>query len=121
MEADAMPSERVETIIVGAGQSGLSAGYHLARRGRKFLILDANERVGDSWRTRWDSLRVFTPAKYDGLPGMRFPAPRLSFPTKDEVGDYFAAYAKRFNLPVLTGISVDEVARHGAGFVARAG
>jgi len=113
--------ERYETIIIGAGQAGLSAGYHLARRGRKFLILDAHERIGDAWRMRWDSLRVFTPAKYDGLPGMRFPAPRLSFPTKNEVGDYFAAYAKRFDLPVRTGTTVDEVSRSGAGFSIRAG
>ena len=114
-------NERIETIIIGAGQAGLSAGYHLSRRGRKFVILDAHERVGDSWRTRWDSLRVFTPAKYDGLPGMRFPAKRLSFPTKDEVGDYFAAYAKRFKLPVLTGMKVDELTRNGSAFVVRAG
>jgi len=113
--------ERFETIIIGAGQAGLSAGYHLARRGRKFVILDAYEHVGDAWRMRWDSLRVFTPAKYDGLAGMRFPAPRLSFPTKNEVGDYFAAYAKRFNLPVRTGVKVDEVTRNGSGFVVRAG
>ena len=113
--------ERFETIIIGAGQSGLSTGYHLARRGRKFVILDAHEHIGDSWRTRWDSLRAFTPAKYDGLPGMRFPAPRLSFPTKNEIGDYFAAYAKRFDLPVRSGIKVDEVTRNGAHFEVRAG
>ena len=116
-----MQNERVETIIIGAGQSGLSAGYHLARRGQKFLILDANARVGDSWRKRWDSLRVFTPAKYDGLPGMSFPAPRLSFPTKDEVGDYFATYAERFELPVRTGMRVDELTRSDSGFVVRSG
>src|SRR5262245_22802823 len=67
-------TERVETVIVGGGQAGLAVGYHLARRQQPFLILDANERVGDAWRTRWDSLRLFTPAKYDGLPGWRFPA-----------------------------------------------
>ena len=116
-----MQNERVETIIIGAGQSGLSAGYHLARRGKKFLILDGNERVGDSWRKRWDSLRVFTPAKYDGLPGMAFPAPRLSFPTKNEVGDYFAAYAERFELPVRTGVLVDDVTRDGSSYIVRAG
>ena len=64
--------EQVETIIIGAGQAGLSVGYHLARRGRQFLILEANERVGDSWRMRWDSLRLFTPARYDSLDGMPF-------------------------------------------------
>ena len=65
--------ERVETIIIGAGQAGLSVGYHLARRGRQFLILEANERVGDSWRMRWDSLRLFTPARYDALDGHAVP------------------------------------------------
>src|SRR5438552_18280638 len=92
-------SERFETLIIGGGQAGLAAGYHLAKRGRPFVILDANERVGDAWRKRWDSLRVFTPAKYNGLPGMRFPAPSVAFPTKDEMGDYLESYANRFELP----------------------
>ena len=73
------------------------------------MILDAEERVGDAWRKRWDSLRLFTPAKYDGLPGLRFPAPGWSFPTKDEMADYLEAYAARFELPVRTGVSVDRV------------
>ena len=73
-------------IVIGAGQAGLSVGYYLARRGLSFVILDANERIGDSWRKRWDSLRLFTPARYDGLDGMPFPAPRHSFPTKDADG-----------------------------------
>ena len=105
-----------ETIIVGAGQAGLAVGYHLARSGQSFVILDASTRLGDSWRVRWDSLRVFTPAKYNGLPGMRFPAPSLSFPTKDEVADYMAAYAARFELPVRGGVKVDSVSRDGDQF-----
>jgi putative flavoprotein involved in K+ transport len=80
-------AEHVETVIVGGGQAGLSVGYHLARRGRRFVILDANQRIGDAWRMRWDSLRLFTPARYDGLPGWPFPAPGWSFPTKDELAD----------------------------------
>ena len=107
---------RFDTIVIGGGQSGLATGYHLAKQGRSFVILDRHPRIGDAWRTRWDSLRVFTPAKYDGLPGMRFPAPRLSFPTKDQVADYMAAYATRFNLPVRTGVSVDRVLRIGDEF-----
>jgi cation diffusion facilitator CzcD-associated flavoprotein CzcO len=71
----ALGPERVETVVIGAGQAGLATGYHLARRGREFVILDANQRIGDAWRTRWDSLRLFTPARYDGLPGWPFPAP----------------------------------------------
>jgi putative flavoprotein involved in K+ transport len=114
-------SERFETVIIGGGQAGLSMGYHLAARDRPFVILDANERIGDAWRTRWDSLRLFTPARYDGLEGLRFPAPSLSFPTKDEMGDYLEAYAKRFELPVLTGVRVDGLSRHDDRYVMAAG
>ena len=113
--------EQFETVIIGGGQAGLAVGYHLAKQHRTFVILDANERIGDAWRDRWDSLRVFTPAKYNGLPGMRFPAPSLSFPTKDEVADYFADYAARFELPVRSGLRVDSVARNGAGYQVSAG
>jgi putative flavoprotein involved in K+ transport len=113
--------ERFETVIIGGGQAGLAAGYHLARRNREFMILDALERIGDSWRTRWDSLRLFTPAKYNGLPGMRFPARRWSFPTKNEMGDYLEAYAARFELPVRTGVVVDRVYRSRDGYVVEAG
>ena len=105
--------ERVETIIIGAGQAGLSVGYHLARRGRQFLILEANERVGESWRTRWDSLRLFTPARYDSLDGMPFPSAPGYFPTKDEMGDYLASYASRFALPIRTGQTVTSLTREG--------
>jgi putative flavoprotein involved in K+ transport len=114
-------SERFETVIVGGGQAGLSVGYHLARRGRSFVILDRDERIGDSWRKRWDSLRLFTPAKYDGLDGMPFPATPLSFPTKDDMGDYLETYAARFELPVLTGVKVDGLARNGDRFVVSSG
>jgi putative flavoprotein involved in K+ transport len=114
-------SERVETVIIGGGQAGLAVGYHLARRGRPFVIVDAAERVGDSWRRRWDSLRLFTPARYDGLPGWRFPAAGWSFPTKDEMADYLEAYATRFELPVRTGVRVERLARNGDGFVVAAG
>ncbi len=113
--------ERVETVIVGGGQAGLSVGYHLARRGLPFVILDANERIGDSWRNRWDSLRVFTPARYNGLAGMPFPAPAHSFPAKDEVADYLEAYAARFELPVRTGVKVDCLSRQGDRFVVASG
>src|SRR4249919_483775 len=100
-------TERFETVIVGGGQAGLAVGYHLAKRGRPFVILDAGERVGDAWRNRWDSLRLFTPARYTGLPGWAFPAPAWSFPTKDDVAGYLEAYAARFDLPVRTGVGVD--------------
>jgi putative flavoprotein involved in K+ transport len=96
-------------------------GYHLARRGRPFVILDANHRIGDTWRQRWDSLRLFTPARYSGLPGMPFPAATWSFPTKDQVADYLEAYAARFELPVRTGVRVDRLSRDGNRYVMDAG
>lgn len=114
---DGNGSERFETVIVGGGQAGLAVGYHLARRGRPFVILDANERIGDSWRTRWDSLHLFTPALGDGLPGWRFPAPRWSFPSKDDMADYLEAYAARFDLPVRIGVGVRGLTREGGRFV----
>ena len=113
--------ERIETVIIGGGQAGLSVGHHLARRGRPFVILDANQRVGDGWRRRWDSLRLFTPARYDGLAGLPFPAPPRSFPTKDQVADYLEAYAARFQLPVRTGVRVDRLTKADGGFLATAG
>jgi putative flavoprotein involved in K+ transport len=113
--------EQFEIVIIGGGQAGLSVGYHLARRGRRFVILDANERIGDAWRRRWDSLRLFTPARYNGLPGWPFPAPAWSFPTKDEVADYLEAYAGRFELPVRTGVRVDGLSREGNRYVVAAG
>jgi putative flavoprotein involved in K+ transport len=114
-------NEHYETVIIGAGQAGLSAGYHLARLGRRFVILDANRRIGDNWRSHWDSLRVHSPAKYDSLPGMPFPAPRWSYPTKDEVADYLAAYAERFRLPIHSGVQVDRVWKQGNWYVIESG
>jgi putative flavoprotein involved in K+ transport len=112
---------RVETVIIGGGQAGLSVGHHLARRGRPFLILDANQRVGDAWRRRWDSLRLFTPARYDGLAGFPFPAPPHASPTRDQVADYLEAYATRFQLPVRTGVRVDRLTKADGGFLITAG
>ena len=85
------------------------------------MILDGHERIGDSWRHRWDSLRVFTPARYNGLPGWSFPAPAWSYPSKDDVADYLEAYAARFRLPVRTGIRVDGLARDGDAYAVTSG
>jgi putative flavoprotein involved in K+ transport len=107
--AGATKPERIETVIIGAGQAGLSAGYHLSALGRPFVILEANARVGDSWRKRWDSLRLFSPAQFDGLSGMPFPAPKHSFPSKDDMANYLEAYAMHFKLPVRTGVRVNRL------------
>ena len=110
-----------DTIVIGGGQAGLSTGYFLKQHKRDFVILDANERIGDSWRNRWDSLRLFTYARYDGLAGMPFPAPANSFPTKDAMADYLEAYAARFALPMRTGVKVDGLSRQSGRFVVMAG
>ena len=81
-------NQHIETVIVGAGQAGLATAYHLKRRGRDCLVLDRNARVGDNWRQQWDTLRLYTPAKYDGLPGLPFPGNRWEYPQKDQVADY---------------------------------
>ena len=113
--------EHVETLVIGGGQAGLAVGYHLKSKQRGVVILDANERVGDSWRKRWPSLRLYSPAKLDGLPGMPFPAPRHSFPSGLEMADYLESYAARFELPVRNGVAVESLDRNGDGYVARAG
>lgn len=104
------------TLVVGGGQAGLAVGYYLAQQGDDFAILDAAARTGDSWRQRWDSLRLFTPAKHDGLPGMPFPAPPDGLPTRDEMADYLAAYAARFELPVRHGVRVERLQRTAGGY-----
>src|SRR5262252_9302414 len=113
--------ETFHTIVVGGGQAGLSVGYYLARQRRPFVILDANERLGDGWRQRWDSLRLFTPAAFDGLVGMKFPGPSFSFPTKDQMADYLEDYARRFQLPVRNRTRVDRLTRAGGRYLVEAG
>lgn len=117
-----MSGQHVETVIIGAGQAGLATGYHLARLGREFLIIDEIERVGDNWRCHWDSLRLFTPAKYDGLPGLAFPADPWSFPGKEEVAAYLELYAVVNDLPVRLRTRVDRIrARTSGGFAVQVG
>jgi putative flavoprotein involved in K+ transport len=112
---------RIQTIIIGAGQAGLSTGYHLAKRGLPFLILEGNARVGDSWRKRWDSLKLFTPAQFDGLDGLPYPAEHSTMITKDEMADYLESYARHFKLPVETGVRVRRLTRLGDGYLVDAG
>jgi len=114
-------AEHTDVLIVGAGQSGLALGYHLQRRGRQVVLVDRNERIGDSWRARWDSLKLYSPASRDGLPGMPFPAGRTAYPSKDEMADYLEAFAARFELPVRLGTEIVALTQADGRFVAYAG
>ncbi len=117
-----MTTQHIETLIIGAGQAGLSTGFHLQRLGRPFLIVDGHERLGDNWRHQWDTLKLYSPAKYDGLPGLAFPAPPWSFPGKEQVADYLESYALRADLPVRMSTRVHRLeARSGGGFTASLG
>ena len=108
---DADGRERIPVVVVGAGQTGLATAYHLGRVGLQCVVLDGNTRVGDQWRRRYDSLLLNTPAQYDGLPGMRFPAPRGSFPSGADMGDFLEAYAERMGIAVRCGVEVHDVRR----------
>ncbi|HKJ54435.1 MAG TPA: NAD(P)/FAD-dependent oxidoreductase [Nitriliruptoraceae bacterium] len=110
-------AEHIDTLVIGAGQAGLATGKLLVERGRNVVILDALGRVGDNWRRHYDSLRLYSPACLDGLPGMDFPAPSHHFPTRDEVADYLEDYARHFALPVRNGVRVHEVAPDRDGYV----
>ena len=87
-------------LVVGAGQAGLAAGYHLRRAGIPFVIVDSNDRVGDSWRRRYASLTLFTPRQFSALPGAAIPGNRELYPTRGEFADYLEAYAGLFYLPL---------------------
>jgi putative flavoprotein involved in K+ transport len=110
-----MSTEHIETVIIGAGQAGLSTAYHLKKQGRACVVLDSNARVGDNWRRHWDTLRLYSPAKYDGLPGMPFPADSWTFPQKDEVAAFLESYALEFDLPVRMSTRVDALERAAGG------
>src|SRR3982750_2550590 len=111
--------ERFDTVVIGAGQAGLAVGHHLAARDVDFVILSDEHRVGDNWRKRWDSLRLFTPARYSGLPGMPFPASPSHLADKDEVADYLERYAERFDLPVRLDSRVRSLHHDGQRFIIR--
>ncbi|MGH2825713.1 MAG: flavin-containing monooxygenase [Actinomycetota bacterium] len=108
----------LDVLVIGGGQAGLVMGYHLKQRGSRFKILDAGPEVGDTWRRRWDSLKLFTPAQYDNLPGMPSPATADVYPSKDDVADFLRVYAERFELPVQVNRGVTSLTLDGGSFVA---
>ncbi|MGV0740032.1 NAD(P)-binding domain-containing protein [Mycobacterium syngnathidarum] len=118
-----MTTQHIETLIIGAGQAGLSTGYHLRQMNRPFVIVDANERIGDNWRRHYDSLCLYTPAKYSGLPGTAFSGKdRWRYPTRDEVAEFLERYALEWDLPVRMSTRVDLLtAGPGPGYTAHIG
>ena len=109
--------EHHDTIVIGGGQAGLAAGYYLREAARDFVLLEATDAVGSAWRSRWDSLRLFTPGRYDALPGMRFPGEPYALPRKDDVAQYLSDYATRFELPIRFGARVSELTRLNDRFI----
>ena len=118
---DPTATERFEVVVVGAGQAGLAIGHFLARDARSFVILEAGAAVGTAWRERWDSLTLFTPRRYDALPGLAFPGEPDGYPTRDEVVAYLEAYADTFALPIELYAPVTSLVAGGDGFVLTAG
>jgi putative flavoprotein involved in K+ transport len=117
-EADKDPAgnQQLAVVVIGGSQAGLAMAWHLAQQGLRFVVLEADPEVGHVWRSRWDSLKLFTPAQYDALPGMAFPAPADTYPTKDPVADYLQAYAAAFNLPVRLNARVTRLSKTDDGF-----
>ena len=113
------PRDVLDVLIIGGGQAGLVMGYHLLQRGFRFKILDAASEVGDVWRRRWDSLKLFTPAQYDNLPGMPFPATADTYPGKEDVANVLKAYVDTFELPVQLDAAVRSLTRDGDRYIAR--
>jgi len=106
-------------MVVGGSRAGLAMSWHLARQNLRFVVLEAGPEIGHTWSSRWDSLRLFTPAEYDGLPGMPFPGPPDTYPAKDPVARYLKAYAATFDLPVRLNAGVTALSRTAEGFEAR--
>jgi putative flavoprotein involved in K+ transport len=111
---------RYDVAVVGAGQAGLTIGHALAAREKRFVILEAADSVGSAWRNRWDSLVLFTPRRYDGLPGLSFPGDPDGYPTRDEVASYLERYAEEFELPIELSTPVRSLSKDADGFVMNA-
>ncbi|MGH2797093.1 MAG: NAD(P)-binding domain-containing protein, partial [Thermoleophilaceae bacterium] len=109
--------EHLDVVVVGAGQAGLAMGHFLARRRRRFVILDAADSIGAAWRSRWESLVLFTSRRFDGLPGLAFPGDPDGYPTRDEVIAYLEQYAATFELPIQLDSAVRSLTAKDGRFV----
>jgi putative flavoprotein involved in K+ transport len=112
-----MPAPKFDVVVIGGSQAGLATGYHLAKRGLSFVILEAGPEIGNAWRSRWDSLKLFTPSQYSGLPGMPFPSPKDTYPSKDDVAAYLESYVSAFDLPVRCNARVTSLTEHDGGYL----
>jgi len=117
---ESSPSGTLDALVIGGGQAGLAMGYELAKRGMRFRVLDAGAEIGHVWQSRWDSLTLFTPAQYDNLPGLAFPAEPDTYPGKDDVADYLRTYATTFDLPIQLGTEVNSLSRSDGVYIAKA-
>jgi putative flavoprotein involved in K+ transport len=116
-DRDCSPTERFEVVVIGAGQAGLAMGYFLKRQGRRFVIVEAADSIGAAWRSRWESLVLFTPRRYDSLPGLPFPGDPDGYPTRDEVVAYLERYAETFELPIELNSPVRSLTKNDGSFV----
>ena len=117
--ASGADDELLDVVVIGGSQAGLAMAWHLARQHLRFVVLEAGPEPGHTWRSRWDSLTLFTPAQYAALPGMPFPGPPDTYPTKEQVAGYLNAYAAEFNLPVRLNARVTALILTAEGFEAR--
>jgi putative flavoprotein involved in K+ transport len=115
-----MASDQPDIVVIGAGQAGLAVGYYLKRHGLSFVVLEAGSGIGHTWRSRWDSLRLFTPASF-ALPGLRLPLHARTYPSKEQIADYLESYAERFEIPVRLGAHVDQLTRDGDRYLVHVG
>src|SRR6266571_8853184 len=106
-----------DVVVIGGSQAGLAVGYHLAQRDLRFVILDAGSEIGHVWRSRWDSLTLFTPAQYSGLPGLAFPSPKDTYPSKDDVATYLESYVSAFDLPVRLKANVTSLTQRDGAYL----
>jgi putative flavoprotein involved in K+ transport len=114
------PRDVGSTLVIGVSQAGLAIGYHLRQRGLPFQIVDAGTEIGETWRRRWDSLRLFTAAQYNNLPGMDFPGAHGTYPGKDDIADFLQAYADQFELPVRLNTRITRLTKKDGGYLAEA-